>query len=48
VLGEAERQRLPPHEVQNLALGHPALTDRATADLDMRFRIRGSRYELLE
>ena len=48
VLGEAERARLPPHEIQNLALGQSALTDRATADLDMQFRISGSQYELLD
>ncbi len=48
VLSEAERKRLPPHEVQNLALGQSALTDRATADLDMQFRISGPQYELLD
>ncbi len=48
VLGEAEHGRLPPHEVQNLALGQSALTDRATAELDMQFRISGPQYELLD
>ncbi len=48
VLGEAARARLPPHEVQNLALGQSALTDRATADLEMQFRISGPQYELLD
>ncbi len=48
VLGEAERARLPPHEVQNLALGQSPLTDRAAADLDMQFRISGPQYELLD
>ncbi len=48
VLSEAERKRLPPHEVQNLALGQSALTDRAAADLKMQFRISGPQYELLD
>ncbi len=48
VLGEAERARLPPHEIQNLALGQSALTDRATAVLDLQFRISGPQYELLD
>ncbi len=48
VLSEPERQRLPPHEVQNLALGQSPLTDRATADLEMQFRISGPQYELLD
>ncbi len=48
VLSEPERQRLPPHEVQNLALGQSPLTDRAVADLDMQFRISGPQYELLD
>ncbi len=48
VLSQAERERLPPHEVQNLALGQSALTDRAVADLEMQFRISGLQYELLD
>lgn len=48
VLDEAERERLPAHEVQNLALGQSPLTDRATADLEMQFRIAGPQYELLD
>ncbi len=48
VLGEAERERLPPYELQNLALGESALTDRAATDLDMQFRIDGPEYELLD
>ncbi len=48
VLDETARARLPPHEAQNLALGQSALTDRATADLDMQFRIAGSEYRLLD
>ena len=48
VLGEAERERLPPHEVRNLALGQSALIDRGTTDLEMQFRISGPQYELLE
>lgn len=45
---DAERARLPAHEAQSLALGPSALTDRATADLEMQFRISGPRYELLD
>jgi hypothetical protein len=48
VLDEAARKQLPAHEAQNLALGYSALTDRATADLEMQFRIAGSEYELLD
>ncbi len=48
VLGEAERERLPAHAIQNLALGQSALTDRAAADLEMQFRIAGPQYELLD
>jgi len=47
VLGEAERERLPGHEAHNLALGRSALTYRATAELEMQFRIGGPQYELL-
>lgn len=48
VLGEAERRQLPAHEVRNLSLGQSALMDRATADLEMQFRIGGPQYELLD
>ena len=48
VLDDAERERLPPHEAQNLGLGQSPLTDRATADLEMQFRISGPQYELLD
>lgn len=48
VLDEAERERLPPHELQNLSLGQSALIDRATTELDIEFRIQGRQYELLE
>ena len=44
----AERARLPAHEAQSLALGPSALTDRATADLEMRFRIGGPRSGSLD
>jgi hypothetical protein len=47
-LGGAERARLPVQEAHNLALGQSALTDRASADLDMQFRIGGPQYELLD
>ena len=48
VLDEAERARLPPHEIQNLSLGQSALIDRATTELDIEFRIQGRQYKLLE
>lgn len=48
VLDAAERERLPPHELQNLSLGQSALMDRATTELNIEFRIQGRQYELLE
>jgi len=47
VLGEAECERLPAREAHNLAFGQSALTYRATAELEMQFRIGGPQYELL-
>lgn len=48
VLSETERGQLPAHVAHNLARGQSALTDRASTDLDMRFRISGPLYELLD
>ncbi len=48
VLNEAERARLPAHEAHNLTLGQSPLTDRATTEFDMQFRIGGPQYELLD